>query len=373
MTTETRRKFLIDTAFFVIVGILIYLAFTFLSIYMLPFVIGIIASFLVQKPVKTICKKIHISKGPITVLMVVFTYLLIIGVIALLSYLIYKWLSDLSVSMPDIMDDVTAAFNDINTSFSNMLKSFPPQAADFINSLPEKLLGGLSAALTNFLSTITSNIATGLPNFIISVVVTVVASCYIASDYDSIIHFARRNIPSKAWSLILDIKDIFTKNILKMLKGYLLLMFITFIELNIGLMIIGQKNSVLLAAIICIVDILPVLGTGTVVIPWALFELLLSNFWRALGLIIMYIVITVVRNFFEPKIIGKQVGLHPLITLLSMFVGLRLVGFLGLFLFPITMIVLSNLYKKGRIHFCLSSKIESNISSPQDDILENIE
>ena len=116
-------------------------------------------------------------------------------------------------------------------------------------------------------------------------------------------------------------------------------------------MLLGQNNAVLLAAIISIIDILPVLGTGAVVIPWALICLFTGNIWKALGLIVMYIIITIIRNFLEPKVIGNQVGLHPLITLLSMFCGLKLLGAVGLFGFPLTLIVLNDLYKRGKIHF----------------------
>lgn len=147
-----------------------------------------------------------------------------------------------------------------------------------------------------------------------------------------------------------------------MLKGYILLMLITFTELTIGLLLIGQSNAILLAAIICVIDILPVLGTGAVVIPWALISLFTGNILKAIGLILMYIVITIIRNFLEPKVIGNQVGLHPLITLLSMFCGLRLLGFVGLFGFPLTLIVLNDLYKRGKLNLNFDSSSKNTDS-----------
>ena len=147
-----------------------------------------------------------------------------------------------------------------------------------------------------------------------------------------------------------------------MLKGYILLMLITFTELTIGLLLIGQSNAILLAAIICVIDILPVLGTGAVVIPWALISLFTGNILEAIGLILMYIVITIIRNFLEPKVIGNQVGLHPLITLLSMFCGLRLLGFVGLFGFPLTLIVLNDLYKRGKLNLNFDSSSKNTDS-----------
>ena len=132
-------------------------------------------------------------------------------------------------------------------------------------------------------------------------------------------------------------------------------MLITFVELSLGFLLIGQKNAILLGAIICVIDVLPVLGTGAVVIPWALISLFTGNIWKAIGLILIYIIITIVRNFLEPKVIGNQVGLHPLITLLSMFCGLKLLGIIGLFGFPLTLIVINDLYKNGKLKFNFTS------------------
>lgn len=350
MTTEFKRKFLIDIAFYTVIGVIVYFVFKFLSLYLLPFVIGIVVSFLVQKPVKVICSKTKISKGPLTIGFVVFSYLSIVAILSLIVYLIYQWLSGLVTALPEMLPSFLDFIDEINISLTEALSGLPTAITDYINGIPEKLVD----AVTSFgiiLSDLALNFATSVPSFLISIIVTIVASCYIAYDYDKIILFAKKITPPKVWSILLDIKDTFFKNIFKMLKGYILLMLITFAELTIGLLLLGQNNAVLLAAIISIIDILPVLGTGAVVIPWALICLFTGNIWKALGLIVMYIIITIIRNFLEPKVIGNQVGLHPLITLLSMFCGLKLLGAVGLFGFPLTLIVLNDLYKRGKIHF----------------------
>lgn len=350
MTTEFKRKFLIDIAFYTVIGVIVYFVFKFLSLYLLPFVIGIVVSFLVQKPVKAICSKTKISKGPLTIGFVVFSYLTIVAIISLLVYLIYRWLSGLVSILPGLLPDFLAFLDNLNISLSQAINDLPKAVIDYINALPEKLadvVGSLGIALSD----LALGFATRVPSFLISIIVTIVASCYIAYDYDKIILFSGKITPPKVWSVLLDIKDTFFKNIFKMLKGYILLMLITFTELTIGLFILGQKNAILLAAIICIIDILPVLGTGAVVIPWALICLFTGDIWKALGLILMYIIITIIRNFLEPKVIGNQVGLHPLITLLAMFCGLKILGVVGLFGFPLTLIVLNDLYKRGKIHF----------------------
>lgn len=349
MNTEARRKFLIDFAFFAVIAGIIYVVFEFLSVYLLPFVIGIAVSFLVQRPVRAIHNKTRASKGIITVIFVIFTYFAILAAVTLIGFLLYRWLSDLARLLPGILPTISETISEMNASLTQVLKDMPETVVTFLNGVPEKLIGGITTGITSLLSSTAKDAATGAPALLISVIVTVVASCYIAKDYDVIIRFAHRHAPKKAWDILIDIKELFVQNIFKILKGYLLLMLITFVELAIGLWIIGQSNFIMLAAIICVVDILPVLGTGTVLIPWAVISLISGNIWNTVGLLVLYAVITVIRNFLEPKIIGQQVGLHPLITLLSMFCGYKLIGFIGLFLFPLTLIILNDLYKHGKI------------------------
>lgn len=349
MQTEAKRKFLIDIAFFIVIVAIIYILFKFLSVYLLPFVIGIAVSFIVQKPVKAINKKTHIPKGPITVFFVIFTYFAIVAIITLICFLLYQWLASIVKLLPSIIPTITGVLSDFNSSLSDKLTSTPDELVNFINNLPTTLIGNLTNFITKILSSIAKNAATGMPKLLISVIITVVASCYIASGYDSIIKFAYRHTPKKVWSTIIDVKEIFSKNLIKMLKGYLLLMIITFVELSIGLILIGQGNGIMLAAIICVIDILPVLGTGAILIPWALISLITGNIWKAIGLLVLYVFITIMRNFLEPKIIGDQVGMHPLLTLLSMFCGLKLIGFAGMFICPLILIIITTLYKNGKI------------------------
>lgn len=350
LTTQKKQKFLVDIAFYSVIIAIIYFVFKFLSLYLLPFVIGIFVSFFVQKPVKAINKKTKIAKGPLTITFVICSYVLIIAIAILLIYLIYRWLSSIVTVFPSIMPDIMEFVNELNTSLTQTLEGFPTAITNYINTIPEKLtdiIGSLGLALSDW----ALNIATSIPSYLISVIVTVVASCYIAYDYDKIILFAKRIAPLKTWIMIVEIKDTFFKTIFKMLKGYIFLMLLTFTELSIGFLLIRQENAILIGAIICVIDILPVLGTGAVIIPWAIISLFTGNIWKAIGLIAMYIVITIIRNFLEPKVIGNQVGLHPLITLLAMFSGLKLLGIIGLFGFPIALIVFNDLTKRGKIKF----------------------
>jgi len=129
------------------------------------------------------------------------------------------------------------------------------------------------------------------------------------------------------------------------IKSYSLLFLLTFVELSLGFWILGVKNAVLLAVVIAIFDLMPVLGTGGIVLPWALIALIAGNWGRGIGLLVLYLVITGIRQTLEPKIVGKQIGLHPLATLMAMLLGLKLFGILGLFGIPVVLAVATSMYR----------------------------
>jgi len=123
------------------------------------------------------------------------------------------------------------------------------------------------------------------------------------------------------------------------------MMFITLLELFVGMLILGVKGAFLVALGIAIFDILPVLGTGGVLLPWSLLMFVQGNLVMGFGLLALYVFITVVRNIMEPRIVGGQLGMHPLITLCAIYAGFRFMGLLGMFLFPVTIQILIELHR----------------------------
>jgi sporulation integral membrane protein YtvI len=124
------------------------------------------------------------------------------------------------------------------------------------------------------------------------------------------------------------------------LRAYLLLWLITFAEMFLGLSILGIPYAFLLAILIAVVDFLPVLGTGTVLIPWAACSLLTGNQRTGFGLLILYGVSVIVREVAEPRLVGAQLGIHPLLSLFAMYAGLRFFGLPGMLLSPVFAICL---------------------------------
>ena len=132
-----------------------------------------------------------------------------------------------------------------------------------------------------------------------------------------------------------NIRIYLTETLFVVIRSYVLIMLLTFTELSILFTVFGIENGVLKAAVIAVLDILPILGTGGIMIPWAIISLVLGYTKLGVELLLIYAIVTVIRNYVEPRIVGAQLGLHPIITLVSMFIGLRLFGFWGLFGTPV--------------------------------------
>ena len=173
-----------------------------------------------------------------------------------------------------------------------------------------------------------------------------ISSFFFTVDYENILSLAKRLLPKRTVDLLCRLRGRVFKVAGKYLRSYALILLITFGELSLGLVLLGVDNAVLIAFCIALFDILPVAGTGGIMIPWAILSLIGGDWGFAVGLVVIWAVITIVRNIIEPKIVGRQVGLHPLLALIAMFVGTKLFGLVGLFLLPLTLAIVLPLLRE---------------------------
>lgn len=349
-STERKRKFLIDLFFVVAILSLGYLTVKYLLAWLLPFVIGLVVAVCLQRPVAYLTEKTKISRGFWSCLLVFAVLLLFFGIIALIMWWLVSETENIVPWITSKVPAIKATFDDISTWVQNTSKHLPVDTSSILSSAPAKIIDVVVEALTSILTTAASKIITDGPGLLISCIFSVVASCYITKDYRRITNFVLCQLSEKKQELVISIKRLFVTNILYMLRGYIIIMSITFLELLLGMTILGVNHAVMLAAMVAVLDILPVLGTGTVLIPWGIISLLMGNIPLGVGVLAMYLTITVIRNIIEPKIIGNQVGLPPIVTLVAMYLGLQLFGVIGMLLFPVITIITVKLQENGIIH-----------------------
>ena len=122
-------------------------------------------------------------------------------------------------------------------------------------------------------------------------------------------------------------------------------MVIVFIFLCIGFFVLNVNNFIIVAFIVAFVDLLPVLGTGIILLPWSVYCFVADNFYKGLGILTIYILVCILKNIIEPKIIGKQIGINPLLSLIAIYLGYKTIGFFGIVIFPIVLITTFEYFK----------------------------
>ncbi|MGM9644069.1 MAG: sporulation integral membrane protein YtvI [Eubacteriales bacterium] len=357
MDTEYRRAANITV---VIAGIaaLLWLFFNYALSALMPFLLAAIISALISPIARKVSEKTKIPRKLCAAVMLIATFS---AVTALLYAAISRLVTELGNLLrhlsenPEIIGDTLRGILDKltanGTHFSFLQKIFD---SDALAGLGIDITKALQDATGSFVSSLTSSLPSAavslvksVPSVLLFVIVFLIAAFYFSADGEGIARTLSSLLPDRWQKKLPGIKDKFKKTIMGYIKAYFLIMVLTFCEMLLGLTILGVDYAFIMAIVISVVDILPILGTGTVLIPWAIFAFLTSNTPLGVGLLILYAVSLVVRQFAEPKIVGGAIGIHPLATLASVYLGLRFLGFLGIFIGPMTALLLREMFFKG--------------------------
>lgn len=319
-----------------------------------PFVTAFLIAYMLKGPIAYISSKTRLNWN-ISAFLLVFLFYCTIGLLlSLLSIRVFSSSRILIGNLPEIYalyiePVLIGVFDSVEQSFLRMdiplLSSFDQLKGQFVQSAGQTV-SNLSMEAMGFLS----GLASSLPGFFIKLLLMIISTFFIAADYKKLTGFCLDQLDGKAKDIFLQIKEYVAGTLFVCIRAYALIMSITFVELAVGLTVIGVEHSVLIAFLISLFDVLPVLGTGGIMIPWMILTALQGSYGLAIGLLAVYLIITVIRNILEPKVVGSQIGLHPVVTLASMFVGMQLLGILGLFGFPIGLSLLCHLNENGTIH-----------------------
>ena len=356
----------------------LFLFFNYLFVWFLPFIIAWAISFFIQPIVNFLHSVLRIPKK----IAAVFVLLLIFAIIGSLVFIIVdRLIYELTVLSRTFKIDSEAVTRYIDNFFiwiENILDKIPFLSSDDIveqfrvqiYSMAETFLIEIGTFLASKVPAIITSIAVFLPSFLIFTIILIVSTFYICLDYTSINKFIMLQIPEKVRNVIIDIKNRFLEAIFKYLKAYLIIMLITYFELVTGFLIIGVKYAFLLAFFVALVDLFPIVGTGTVLIPWGIINILQKDYFTGFAILILYATITIIRQVIEPKIIGKSLGLYPVVTLIALYIGFNVLGVFGMILFPVCLLILKNLNDEGRIRLWknIDTQEENNDSNKKKNI-----
>ena len=367
-----RRDFLIDLVYVMAIIGLVYVFFKYCFVIAAPFLLSFFFAVILQRPLGWLDKKtknkMHSFWSIVLVLLCVAIILgPVISIIATLFREIGNFISFLGEQLNDLPTFLVTLQNEILKSIKFLPDSIYTSVSENITQFFGNLINDFDVSKLGInMSSITSGLSNGIsgvysvvkniPSILIGVVIGIIAWILFTKDYKKVVKFIKLQLPDKHKNLLSETKKIFSSTILKMCRAYGLIMFITFCENFLGLTILNligvMKNSYVFVIAICIAvfDILPVAGSGGILIPWSLIALVSGNVGQCVGLLILYAVITVIRQYIEPKIVGDSLGVNPLVTLAGLYFGLKLFGFMGMLILPICVMTLKAFNDAGRIH-----------------------
>lgn len=365
---EKKKNFVINTFYIVIVIAIFYLFFKYALGTILPIVFAAFVAMLLQRPVNFICKKTPLKRGLVSALLVIFSAFAFLGVLVLF----FAWLL---TEVKGFIQYLIIKFEDIPTLIltvegylTNLLSFLPEKACAAATSFVHEKLNGLMDGSTSFdasqldISTLSGpvlgvlSVLKVIPTTLVSFVVGIIACCFMTADFQSLKRIVLGVFKEDTRDKIVRAKRLLFPSLGKYAKAYGMIMLITFSEISIGLFLLKLLNVynggyiLIIGVLTAIVDIVPVLGTGTVVIPWAAYNLFVGNYSLAIGLLALYLIITVIRQIIEPKLVATQLGLPAFLIITSMFIGSQIFGVFGIFILPITVLTLKLLNDEGIIH-----------------------
>ena len=369
MNTEKQKRFLIRFSYYALILAIAVFACRYGVPALLPFVVALLVSLLLRPLVRFLHEKCRIHKGIAAVVTVLVFYCLLGLAVVLLSVKLFASAKSFVMNLPELY----------NTVIEPLLASLTAEIERFVARLDPSALGtfsglvaGIGTSLENSVLSfsgkalsVVGGYAVSVPGWLLNVLIMIIATVFITMDYPILKGFVLRQLSDEHRQRAHDIRVHLGKTLGQYVRSYALILLITFCELSVGLLVIGVDNAVLIALLIALFDILPVVGSGTVLIPWAIVSAVLGNYHLAAGLAILYVIVVIVRNIIEPKIVGQHVGLHPIVTLLAMVIGTYVFGPIGLLGLPVALAIAVSMNEAGVIQLYRTAEADTAAAGPQ--------
>lgn len=320
----------------------VYLIGKVLFAYFAPFIFALVISMLIEPLVK-LFQRLRLGRGLSVILAMIIFFGIFISISTFaISRLVFE-IKDLYDSLPVYYDEMYNLIEALIQKGTELYMQLTPDATKIIGDLLVNTFDKLKLVLGQMLTqtpSSTLSFISKISGTFFSIIVTLVATFFFSKDKALILGFILRQL-TPAWNDKITTlrKDLFS-SLAGFLKAQSILLTVTFLESYIGLSILGVKYALIFALIIAFVDILPVLGTGSIYVPTAILNLFWGNYKVALYIFVLYIIIITVRYILEPKVVGTQLGIHPVVTLAAIFAGLKILGVSGVILGPTTVVII---------------------------------
>ncbi len=337
-----------------IIGILfiflILLAFR-LTIFYIPFLIAYVISIIIDPLIKWLNRRTSLSRKLCSIIVLITIFSIIISLITWGSIRLISETTNLLGGLNSYLEkgikfikDLTSKIRIDNFNFSEeVLKIFQTTTSDYLNMITSYLSDLLNKII---------NYITAIPNMFVNIVITILATYFITSDKFYILDRMEHHLSKKMMGKIMNHVQDITSSLGGYLKAEITLSLITFLVVLTGLNIfylLGMEVEypILMALFIGFVDLLPILGAGSIMIPWSIILILNNSYSLAFSVLGLFIFTVLIKQLLEPKLVSKHISIHPIFTLISMYTGFKIIGIIGLIVGPIILIIIKNIFSES--------------------------
>ena len=337
------------------------------ALILMPFLIGYSLSLMLDRPMRFLNRRLRISRMIGSGISVALVVLIICAILGVLIFTLYVEMRGVIVQLPALYNKFVVyaekLIEHLGTEYDEWIT--PEMMEEF-----ESLIHKLRDAVLSLINRITRGVwhtAVSVPQAFIGFMMMFFSTFFFLRDREKIVGYLEQQIPSSWIEYYGRAKKELFLSLFAYIRAILILAAITFFELVIGLHILHVPYGILIAFICAVLDALPAIGTGWVLTPWGIICLITGNYRLGIGLLVLYLITWVVRQLLEPRIVGGQIGMHPLLLLFAMYLGMQLFGILGLLAGPLMAIVLRSflrLYCAGR---SLKEVLCEGVAHPSQD------
>ncbi|MFV0503656.1 MAG: sporulation integral membrane protein YtvI [Lachnospirales bacterium] len=328
-----------------IIFLVIFVFFKYLFTLFIPFILGYIIS-IVLRPIRNIFyKKLKLPYGPSSIISII----LLISFIALLGTTIFKVIKYQFLDLYSNIDIYITNIEIVSIRISGFLNEvfflIPQGLTDDFRNLIKNLIPSLVDGIGKIATSASLTVVKSVPKILTYIFFGFLSSFFFLRDNEIIKKAINENIPKSFLNNLAIIKKSLNNALGGYIRAQLILMSITGTLAIIYLSIFRYPYGLLAGIVLALIDALPFFGSGFILWPWSIYYLFSGEITKGLFLLLLYILIQLNRQIWEPRIVGNQIGLHPLITLMSIFIGASLLGVFGLIFGPITVVIIRGIWR----------------------------
>lgn len=311
--------------------------------YFSPFILGYILSIILYPIFKFFHIKNKLPKnvsGILCILLLIFLVSFLgVGIVGQVA----KEGKEFAKNMPFYIDGIKNTFSNIEYKTISALSVLPDSIENGLINFYDNFKYFIGEFLGSGIKSSSVEIIKKIPNTFMIIVIGIISCHFFLVDKNNIENFVIRQFPKKYLAKINTVKKGISKSLFGYIKAQIIIMCLVSTVCFIGLSIIRSPYTLLVALIIGVIDAFPIFGSGFILWPLAIYNFILGNYTLSIGLMVIYLVILILRQSVEPKILGNQIGIHPLATLLSIYVGIKIFGFLGFIVGPTILVIIKAL------------------------------